>query len=493
MYNKIRDLFKSSSGYALGNMIGRALYLISMPIMTRYLAPAEYGTLSVVNAVSGLLMTLFGFGAQDFIMRFYYEQKTESDTRHFLGGIFVFFLAATFCLALLLTVAGYHYAHVFFEGIPFFPFLFLGIWISFVSNIEMVPDSLFRLLNEVKTYVSVKLTKTVMNIALALFFVVALHMGAAGPLLASLIVAALMGAYYFAYLKDKIALHMSAPLVGQCLKFSSAIVLLLVGRVLLETSDRLLLQHFADLAVVGYYSIGSTVGSVLILIAFSIDAAWAPFYYSTASEPDTEKSKELIAYASTYLAGLLLFIGLCPAVLKKEIVYLLAPPSYYPVIDVIPLIMVGAALNALFFFPVRGIYQQKKTHLLPLIIVAGLAASICLNVLLIPAYQIYGAAIAGIGSAAVMLAIGFGLSQKCYHIPYQYGRLLKIVIACLACYGVSLLVPAAHVIATLIMKSLVLLLFPGLLHLFGFFEQREITRLKEIAARVTGRGASSAS
>jgi len=480
MYQKLVTLFKSSSIYTIGSLINRALFLISMPIMTRYLVPNEYGILSIINAVSAVLMTFYGLGTTASAMRFYYECDSGFEQRRMLGAILSYILVATFIISVILSMFSDTFFQKVFRDISFYPYMLLGIWICFISMFEILPDALFRILNQPVLFISVGISKSVLSITLSIISVVVLKRGAEGPLGASLIVGIIVGIYYLFYLRDKIALNFSVSVIRECLKFGIPVVFLLLGRVLLNATDRLILQQFVDLSIVGFYSVGATVGSVLVMVAASINSAWNPFFYATAKNEAESEAKGLFSYASTYIGVIILFLGLCAAIFRHEIIYILAPPSYYSVIEIIPFIMIGATFNALFFIPVRGIYQQKKTLYLPFIILVALIINITLNFLLIPKFQMLGAALATAAASFVMLVLCFIISQKLYFIPYQYSRLFKILVPCILCYVLSEFIGGYSLITAIFFKSFIVMLFPLFIYLVRFFEPREIEKIKHL-------------
>lgn len=483
MFNKLIKLFKSSSIYTLGSLINRTLFLISMPIMTRYLVPEEYGTLSIINAVTAILMTLYGLGTTSSAMRFYYECESEIEQKRLLGAILSYILLFSFFISVFLSMFGDSFFQKVLRDISFSPYMLLGIWICFISMFEILPDALFRILNQPILFISVGISKSVLSITLSIISVVVLKMGAEGPLGASLIVGIIVGIYYLFYLRDKIALNFSVSVIRKCLKFGIPVLFLLLGRVLLDATDRLILQRFVDLSIVGFYSVGATVGSVLVMVASSINSAWTPFFYATAKNEVESEAKGLFSYASTYVGAIILFLGLCAVIFRHEIIYILAPPSYYPVIEIIPFIMIGAAFNALFFIPVRGIYQQKKTVYLPFIIFVALIINITLNFILIPKFQMLGAASATAAASFVMLILCYVISQKLYYIPYQYKRLFKIFISCILCYVLSEFIGGYSLITSIFLKSFIVIIFPLLLYSIRFFEPREIEKIKHLFNR----------
>ena len=483
MFQQLLRLFHSSSIYTIGNVLNRALFLISMPIMTRYLQSDEYGTLSIINAITGIMMTFYGLGAPGFMMRYYYEFDTKYERKLLIGSILPFVLVCTFFMSVLLTLTGGFFFQKVLLDIPFIPYMLIGIWTCFFSMFGIFPNDLFRILGQPVLFISVNFLKSAITISLSILSVVVFKRGAEGPLCASMIVAIFSGFYFIYYLKDKIKLNINFIIVKKCLKFSLPLVLLLLGRSLLDSTDRLILQRLTDLSFVAFYSVGSTMGSILVMVASSINSAMMPFFFSTAKKEIDKQAKEIFSYISTYICLIVLFLGLLVILFRFEIIYILAPPSYFPIIGIVPYIMIGAIMNSLFFIPVLGIYQKKKTGCLPFIIFSALLINILLNFALIPNYQMLGAAIATVVASFVMLLMCFIISQKLYHIPYQYHRLLKICISCILCYLFSVFVQDYTLVVSIFLKSIIVLLFPLFLYSIRFFEPRELEKIKHLFNR----------
>jgi hypothetical protein len=70
------------------------------------------------------------------------------------------------------------------------------------------------------------------------------------------------------------------------------------------------------------------------------------------------------------------------------------------------------------------------------------------------------------------------VSQRVYPIPYEYGRIAKVIAAALVVWGVSLVLPVTGWVALLAAKAAVLALFPLLLWGLGFFRDTELSWLR---------------
>jgi len=481
MYERLINLFKSSAAYTVGNLLNRAMFIVSMPVMTRYLSPNDYGILSLVNTVTGLLMTFYGLGVHDYGMRYYYEQNTNEGRKRLMGGLATFLILFALAASAGLSFLGKFVSPILLKDVPFSPYMIIGIWSCFFASFETIPDALFRVRDEPFLFVAVKLVRSALTIALAIASVILLHRGAEGPLSASLLVSAASVLYFLLYMKGKASPNLSMRLVKRALVFSLPILPLLTGSFLLEAADRLMLQYYLGLSVVAFYSVGSTLGMVLLMIAHSINTAWAPFYYDTARNADPREASRIFSFASTYFAAVILFCALIPVVLRHEIILLLAPADYSPVIEIVPVIMAGAVLNSLYLFPLRAVFQQEKTSILPWMMFLALGVNVGLNVALIPPLGMLGAALGTAGSGGAMLVCCLVVSQRLFPIPYQYARLGKLLVAFAVCYGLSSLALAAPLAVSLLLRSFIISLFPVILFLFGFFEKAERQKLHEIA------------
>ncbi|MDP2736011.1 MAG: polysaccharide biosynthesis C-terminal domain-containing protein, partial [bacterium] len=165
-----------------------------------------------------------------------------------------------------------------------------------------------------------------------------------------------------------------------------------------------------------------------------------------------------------------------------------ASAKYAEAETIVPIIVAASVLQALFDIPSKGIYLQGKTgYLLPLFTIpAGL--NIALNFVLIPRFGMMGAAWATLVGYAVMIILTLAISQRIYHIPYQYGRIAKVVLtACILSALKGGIVPAEPLLARISMKAVLLVLYPVVLCMIGYFENDEIAWIRDrFAALVRG-------
>jgi len=131
-----------------------------------------------------------------------------------------------------------------------------------------------------------------------------------------------------------------------------------------------------------------------------------------------------------------------------------------------------------------GLFIEKKTSLLPAITGVGAAVNVGMNIFLIPSFGIFGAAFATLGAYVSMAVLSWLFTRRIYPVAYEYGRLLKIVIAAgvPACAWYLQLKPSPlhHVVWEVFLVVLFVFLLFGL----RFFSRNEIKEMKRLFPRI---------
>jgi len=85
--------------------------------------------------------------------------------------------------------------------------------------------------------------------------------------------------------------------------------------------------------------------------------------------------------------------------------------------------------NGLYINMMPGIYFKKKTKYLPYITGAAAIANVIFNFLLIPKFNMIGAAVSTLISYVIMAVSLYFVSQKFYKINYEISKILFLIIS----------------------------------------------------------------
>ena len=302
---------KESGLYILGNVLRRGFSLITMPVFTRYLSPSGYGILSIVGAVQNMLEVFYEMGLASASTRFYYDCKDQNQRQRLFGTLLVLSLGVTTTLTVLLFALGPWLWSMIAQDVPFWPYIALTIGTVLLGNIGILPRVLFRVQNRVPTFFRLSVVHTALNVLLAVALVVGASLGPTGPVLATFVVTAIFVAVNAHYLRPHVRLTLDWTSARRALRFGLPDIPMHLIAGTLRIVDRLILQRFTSLAVVGIYSVGVSVSKAPFdLVGNGIHWALVPFFYATATQDSEQRAKAMLARVATYNVVVLAGLGL---------------------------------------------------------------------------------------------------------------------------------------------------------------------------------------
>ncbi len=486
MIGSVRKFFQQSVVYTLGNILRKSLSFLIVPVVTRFMPASEYGVYALLMALNAWLTEIYHLGLGTAVTRIYFDFRDQELRKRYLGSIWAFVTIFTFVLSLLLTLVGRPVFARVLRDIPFWPHVLLVVWATFFGMFGLLPYVVLRIREETWKFVLIVVGNALGSGGLSILFVVVFRLQALGMVLAVFVTTIVFMGIFGFLLRGMISLKLRGYPVLQWLRSSLVygipIVLLELGWVVLESSDRFLLQHYLSLETVGLYSLGYALSKVINYVTDSVELAWAPFFYRTAAEQSAE-APGIFAYAASYYCGLLIVLGLAVVLFRHQFVAVMAPREYWGAVQVTPVIVLASVFRGLYNIPARGLMQEKRTHYFPGIVFAGAGINVLLNVLFIPRFGMMGAAWATAIAHAVMLVVTFVVSQRTYPIPYELGRIGKLVGAAGIILAAGELLPAPNGMLGLAYRSALFLSFPLLLYWFGFFGRAEREWFREAVGR----------
>ena len=168
------------------------------------------------------------------------------------------------------------------------------------------------------------------------------------------------------------------------------IVLHDIANLLLNQSDRLMLQWLTDNSSVGIYSLAATFSGVLASIYMAFNNSWVSFYYEYSKNKNydaiKESAKNYLEVFTTITCGFIL--------LANEVYHVFAREDYWSGTSYIYIFAVGYYLVFLYSFPVGYEFYNKKTKYIAFATSMATVCNIILNYLLIKSVGVLGAVIA---------------------------------------------------------------------------------------------------
>ena len=212
--------------------------------------------------------------------------------------------------------------------------------------------------------------------------------------------------------------------------------------------------------------------------------AWPPLAYSIRD--DDEAARAYAVVVTWFVAGCA-FVVTGMWLFSRWIVRALAAPEFFDSYEAIGLISTAVTLYALYMVLVVILGRTGRTEFNFPATIAALVVNVALNLVLVPPLGIVGAGIALVASYVVVVALMYGFTQRLFPVPYEWGRLARVVLVSARWSAWELLLPTDGG-AGLAGRILLFAAYPLGLFVSGFFtaeERRWLARLRhpgEIAA-----------
>ena len=479
MLNSIRVTFKDSLVYGLGNIAVKVIGFILIPLYTdpKYFSLDDFGIIALLDITGLVLISVMASGLPQSLMRWFWDKDYSNNQKG------MFFMALTtqllvsilFCLILFPVTR--QLSTVIFSTIDWSNTIRLLILSSALQAINNIINTLMRLQSKSVLFTVTNLSKLLIVLFLTIYFIIFRHMGVAGIYLAQVIGNFLLIVFLSGYAIKNCSIFFNISIFRSMSKYGFPILLSNFAAAALTVIDRYSLNSLTLLKYVAVYALAYKISSVLkLVIVDSIKMAITPLAMQKINSSDNQRF-----YSKTFLySSFVLMLGIIAiSLFSFEIIKLITgTKEYWSSYYVVPLLSLSV-----FFLNMRetssyGLIITKKTRIMGINVVAASIINILLNILLIPKWNITGAALATLITQFIYWLLNYYFSQKKYFIPYEIRKLgILFLIGGIISFS-GLLITDLHLLPRIIIKTFLLVGFPIFLYLLNFYETIELQAIK---------------
>ena len=485
---QLKKLTTDSAVYGVSNIVGRFITFLLVPYYSHMLPQAEYGIVITVYSFIAFLNAVFTFGLEPAYMRYVAETDVRGRNRIFSTSSW-FIASASVVLAgviLLLEPQAQALLEISDAWDAIIP---LSLGMIALDAVNVIPFAALRMENRARFFAMVKITSIVINVGLNVLFISVLHWSVVSiflsGLLASLASTLLLLPVFYSHGRAAIDRGMLRELLHYGLPtMPGAIAIMLI-----EIIDKPLMLKLAGAATAGVYGVNYKLGIFMMLVVTVFRYAWQPFYLQMK---DSTETRQLFARVLTYFvllgAGIVLLLSLFIGDLVRIPIpfwngRVLINPEYLGGIGIVPIILFSYLWAGIAQILNAGLYIEKRTRLVLAATTSGAAVNIACNLLLIPAWGMYGGAFATF-AAYFTITVFYAIAvRRIFPVPWEYARLLRIAAAFSAAALLWYLLPAPQILGSLLWRICSLAVFAGILFMSGFFLGSEVREFQRIFLR----------
>ena len=416
MANYTKRIVQHSLIFGSGEILSRLIGFILIPLYTRYLPQDRYGALQIFLITSNLIGILLQMGIGSAIFKSVIYDRNNRDNRIKYSTALNFLLLSGLAGLTALQLFSRHLSVLLFQSAAYQSEIRIILATVFFRNMAVIPLSKLRIEGKTATYSLLSLLRFSAQLGLNIFFVVRLGFGIKGILLAELIATAVFFPLYAGILKNQYEFRMHFTELKEVLHFGIPLIPSAVSMFLLNMSSQYFLQHYSGLKDVALYALAYRFSMIIALMVSAFQFSWASQLFEIARE---ENARGIFSRNFTRFYGVIILACILLNLLAKPMIRLMATPEYVDASRIVPLLNLSYLFLGVFYYSSIGINLKKKTVFQSLYAVTGALVNLGLNLWLVPAHGIMGAAVANAISFFIMAGLTLLKSERLYPVGYE--------------------------------------------------------------------------
>lgn len=478
MIDKLRSSAKQTIFYGIGNVSVKFVGLLLLPVYSSYFPIELYGLLALFEISSEILLAISSVGIESGFNRYYWDKEYLDKQKSYFFSVLAFSIVS----ALLFLAGAYWVILNYSEGIfnaeigqQLAIIYLVNVFLKVVVNRSIL---LMQIQQKVKKQTVFVIANVFTVLITTIIFIIHFKMKLEGVFLGQICGNGLVVILLLPYLWRQIEFRLDIKILKELLRFSLPIAVSNIMTIVMTLSDRFILKHFYDLGDVGQYSLAYKVANIIkLFLVRSFTKSYSFKYYKEISKP---QDNLFFSKSITYFSFVAVYSGLVLSIFGGLIIKLFTDnPDYYNSLAIVPYLIVGIILFGIRSMLTLPLAKLEKTKLIAIIAVSTGGLNILLNLLLIPSSGAIGAALATAISQGAALSACLLINKKFGIMHYEVVKYGKAFIIGVLLIYIWLKLPRINLFFELLFDLFILILYPVLLKMMRFFDEEELTRIKQ--------------
>lgn len=363
-YKRMTAPVKAAFWFTICNFMQRGISMITTPIFTRMLPTEEYGLYSTYLSWENVLLMVVSLCLFKSVMNLYIEYEDQERVLSVICGLEII-------LGGIWLVIGCVFRAQFATLLGLSPVLVICLFVYFVFQSAFQCWALYkRYIYDYKILVIVTLVLTASSSLLGVAAILLSDATAEARAISATAVVTFVGIilYYSIFKRSKCFYDKKIWLFA--LGFCIPLMPHYLSEIVLQSSDKIMINYMCGARDVAIYSIAYSVGSLISLFTTAINSSFAPYQYQKIKSGEfsilAKRANQILLFVGIMLVAIMLF--------SREIVLIFGGYKYLDSVQVIIPICIGAFFNYMFqlFARVQEYYERKLTVVIPSILCAAL-------------------------------------------------------------------------------------------------------------------------
>ena len=444
-----RSLLRHSALYGLAGATGKAVALVTVPVLSRILSPSEYGLADLANSMAGMLVIVAMFAGDVPAARLLGRARTVGER----GSVLSTYVWTAIVLGVVVGVALLPFVGTITGGLWDAPdragLALLSLLLIPVSAAQAALVTTQRLESRPKQFATLSTIDLLAQMLLAVLFA-AIGGGATG-MVAGFVLGSVVGLSAAAYLAPPAARRRpNVRLAVGMIREGFAFVPAMIGFTVANVAARYLLVQSEGQTAVGLFAVAIRMAGLMLLVSTAFGLAWGPL---GLAQPAGERTARLFGRVMAAFSTLAVLSALALAAVGPELISVVSGDQYRAGSVMLPGLLLSAAMSGGFYVLLVAAGVSQRGRAVSVASVAGAILQVATTWVLLPQLHLQAVgvgALAGQSLALVLLVatIGSGVERSGWLVLMMCGgAVIALALQAASASPAATLVPRLFVLA----------------------------------------------
>ena len=424
---KTASFVKIGMVYNLSNIIIKGMAFLTTPIFTRIMSQEDYGSFSNISSWANIISIITTLCLYSSISRAKYDYdediKGYMSTITILGSIFTIIVWAFIEIKMNFWENIFDMNRLYIRSIMLY-----SLFTPAVQNLI----TKHRMYNEYKKVIALTWITLLVSTLASLGLTYSMSNKLTGRVIGNYAVIAIVDIVFWIYIIVQ-GKSFSLKMCRYACALSLPLLVHELSGVLLNSSDRIIINQLCGAKKAALYSIAYTIAMVITVVLSSLNQAWVPWFFDKLEKNDVESIRKVIPkYVIGFTIGC---IGLM--LIGPEMVLIFGGESYLEAIYVIPPVCLAIEIQFIYTLYVNIEFFLKKTTYISLATAGATVINIALNYLMIPKLGYIAAAYTTVIGYAFSLIFHYMVCKKTVYKSLFEKKVMVIGVG--ICFGAMIL------------------------------------------------------
>ncbi len=299
IFNRLRNNKTLLNGglFSVYSFFNEGISFILLILLANYIAPAEYGQLSLFNTIVTFLGYFVALSSQGFISVSYFKRGPHC-FKGDVSAIACICVVVTGVFCLINTLAGNWLSHQAGLHVSLF---WVAILIAFFKVFQEMWLNFYRITEQVGKYGIICCGFAVLNLFLSLYLVIKTPLHWEGRVYAQLCCTIIfgIGALFFFSRNSYFTINVEWSNIKTIVLYGLPLIPHLASLWIKQGGDRFIINHFHTMEDVGLYSFALNLTSIIVMLGNAFNNSNSVDIFKILSDENPAETKRMLLYRQT--------------------------------------------------------------------------------------------------------------------------------------------------------------------------------------------------